>query len=318
MPLLDRQQAGVTLGSIRLGIKVIGSNGKERPEKLDTFRLTSPVRERIEAAADLYGGKAEPWQPREGVSGQWQVVTERDVLPVTVPPGDAVEQDYMLFAGRPVVRQRLCDGFREKLRGTACLCPADLMERKRQAQGGGACKPTTRVSLILADLPGMGVWLITSRGDSAADELGRTALLLQEAGARDVYLPAALRLEQRRSVGSGEVHTYPVPVLDVGVSMAQLQAGDYRSGFALDGPTQRALPAPAAPPPEGPAWRDAQQMYEAAMQCTDPLEVWQMGKDADQRGWLGEMVWNEHVGDELGSVLRERVALLTEEAKAEP
>jgi hypothetical protein len=314
MALLDRQKAGVTLGSIRLGQKVV-VNGKERPERLSTFRLTAPVRERIEAAANLFGGEVREWRPRDGAGVQWEVVTERDVLPVTVPPGDAVEQWYMLFGGRPVVRQRLCDGFAERLRGVPCLCPSDLLDRKRAASDGNACWPTTQVRLILADLPGLGVWQLTSRGDSAADELGRTAMMLQEQAANDIYLPAALRLELRRSVGAGEVHQYPVPVLDVGVSLAELAAGTFRSGLALDaGSGQRALPAaPAAPgaPPEGPAWASAQQLWDAARHSTDAREVWRMGKDADARGWLGETVWDEHVGEELGEALRARIEILT-------
>ena len=93
-PLLDRQRQGVRLGSIRIGTKVVTANGKTRPEKLDTFRLTSPDKVKVEAAAGLYGGQVKPWKPNDGAAQQWEVVTTVDRLPVRVPPGNPVEQWY--------------------------------------------------------------------------------------------------------------------------------------------------------------------------------------------------------------------------------
>lgn len=304
MPLLDRQRQGVRLGTIRLGVRVVGSDGKARPKKLTTFRLTSPSRDKIEAAAALYGGTCETWQPERGAA-QWQVVTERDVIPVRVPPGSPVEQNYELWAA---TRKRLCDGVRERMRDQPCQCPADLLQRKFFAAKGEACKPVTRLSLILADLPGLGIWSLSSTGDSAADELAATAELLIRMELQNVYLPAALRLEQRTSGGSGELHHYAVPVLDVGASLADLEAG--RLPAIEGGPARPALPT-AAPAPEGPAWPDAQALYTAAMTETDPHAVWQMGRYADQHGWLDQTVWHENVGEQLGEALRFRVECLT-------
>lgn len=301
-PLLDRQRRGVVLGQIRIGIKVTATNraGKtyERPEKLSTFRLTAPERGRIDAAAELYGGTVTAWED------QWQVVTETSVLPVRVPPGSPVEQNYELWAGRPVVRQRLCDGFTERMRGGTCKCPADLLERKRLAAEGGACKPITKLTLVLADLPGLGVWTLASGGDSAADELAATAELLRNSAAAGIMLPAALRLEQRESRGSGELHKYAVPVLDVATSLIQLENGELPAAIAA--PTRRALTSgPANDTPdvvdaevveESPGPRTPQDIADAAQRVHTPDEVKHLGGIAKERGWL-----NEHVRDTDGS-----------------
>jgi hypothetical protein len=258
MTLLDRQRQGVRLGAIRIGIKVV-KDGKTRPQKLNTFRLTSPDRVKVEAAAQVYGGEVQAWKPNDNAGQQWEVVTTVDRMDVRIPPGDPVAQDYELWT---TTRQRLCDGVTERMKGRACQCPRDLMERKEAAKSGDACKPITRLNLILADLPGLGVWQLSSTGDAAADELASTAEFLQRAGAGGVMLPAVLRLEQRESRGSGELRRFAVPVLDVAASMLQLETGQFTpAGLIGNGgpnPGQRALPAGSAPDPTVPKQIDAQ------------------------------------------------------------
>lgn len=304
MPLLDRQQRGVQIGAIRIGTKIVDDKGRERPAKLDTFRLTSPDGNKIEAAAAAFGGQAQPWRPRDGAGQQWEVITTVDRLPVRVPPGSPVVQDYQLFAsprsGRGVVRERLCDGRTERMQNRPCVCPADLMERGRLAADGGACKPTTRLSVILADLPGLGVWVLTSRGDSAADELAATARFLQDAETTGRMVPAVLRLEQRRSVGSGEVHSFAVPVLDVQASLQQLEAGTWQQAAlgqgGAQGPPRAALEAPrvvqvppALPAPQGRPG-DAAGLCVLAGLATDPEAVRELRRIGVAHGWLEDDV----------------------------
>lgn len=270
-PLLDRQREGVRLGSIRIGVKVV-KNGKTRPEKLSTFRLTSPDRVKVEAAAALYGGEVKPWKPNEGAGQQWEVVTTVDRLDVRIPPGDPVRQDYELWTS---TRQRLCDGVTERMKGRPCQCPADLMERKNAAKDGNACKPITRLNLILADLPGLGVWQLSSTGDAAADELAATAEFLERAGARGVMLSAVLRLEQRESRGAGELRRFAVPMLDVAASMLQLETGQFTpAGLLGNGQPvagQRALPGPAQPP--APPVQQSRQIETPQPAATAPVAV---------------------------------------------
>lgn len=291
-PLLDRQRQGVRLGSIRIGTKIV-SNGKSRPAKLDTFRLTSPDRVKIDAAAALYGGEVRPWKPNDGAGQQWEVVTTVDRLPVRVPPGNPVQQDYELWTA---TRQRLCDGVTERMKGQPCQCPADLMARKQAAASGGACKPITRLSLILADLPGLGVWTLSSTGDSAADELAATAELLQAAELKGVMLPATLRLEQRESRGSGELHKYPVPVLDVAASMIALESGTFTPARALPATgepspaPQLAAPAAEAPPVPLPPDLSPQKVADLARTATHLDQIRALKIHARQVAWLDEYV----------------------------
>lgn len=320
-PLLDRQREGVRLGAIRIGIKVV-KNGKTRPEKLSTFRLTSADRVKIEAAAALYGGEVKPWKPNDNAGQQWEVVTTVDRIDVRVPPGQPVQQDYELWTS---TRQRLCDGITERMKGLACQCPADLMERKEAAKSGDACKPITRLNLILADLPGLGVWQLSSTGDAAADELASTADFLQRAGASGVMLAAVLRLEQRESRGSGELRRFAVPVLDVAASMLQLETGDFTpAGLLGNGQPQQgqrtiegAAPAAAVPrqitqPPaeEGvaplplPDDLNSQKLADIARTATHKDQVRALKIHARNVGWLDEFVVDaEGISEPLDNAL---------------
>jgi hypothetical protein len=333
-PLLDRQRRGVVLGSIRIGTTV-KSEGKVRPVKLDTFRLTSPDRAKVDAASALYGGEVKPWQPQERRGGQqYEVVTTVDRLPVRVPPGEPVEQSYELWNGRPVVRQRLCDGFLDRMSGGPCRCPSDLMERRDSATFGNACKPVTRLSLILADLPGLGIWTLTSTGDYAADELASVAEMLRQSAAAGIMLPATLRLEQRESRGSGKVHHFAVPVLDVGASLAALESGDFTPAGVLTAHAEqrRAIesgagaPASSTPPSSGPGhdqaaapaplpgWpTDPQGVARSAVETADAQRVRELGGYARDRGWLTDDTWvdpGDGILEPLESVLRHRLDAL--------
>lgn len=329
-PLLDRQRRGVILGSIRIGTTVL-SKGRMRPARLDTFRLTSPDQEKVNAAATLYGGEVKPWRPQERGAQQWEVVTTVDRLPVRVPPGEPVVQHYEQWSGTPVVRQRLCDGFLDRMSGTTCLCPPNLMERRRLAADGHACKPVTRLSLILADLPGLGVWQLTSTGDYAADELATVAEMLRRSEAVGVMLPATLRLEQRESRGSGEVHKFAVPVLDVAASLAALESGDFTPAGALTArgeprreleggteqpaPTPPVAPTPPSEPPVAETYPETGQgVADEALKSTDVDRVRRLGGWARDHKWIGpdapEEVWvadSNGILEPLESLLRHRL-----------
>lgn len=195
MPILDIQQRLRELGRIRLGEK--GEGGY--PTKLDRFRLTSPARELVDAAAGAYGGEVSAWDD------QWQVIVTTDALPVKLPPIDPAQvcdQWYELWSGGGC--QRRCDGQTEVLSMKPCPCDPDDRE----------CKPTTRLRVILPDLPGVGVWRLESHGFYAAGEIAGVAqFLIQAAGGRAV--PAVLRIERReRRVPGQQTKRFIVPVLD--------------------------------------------------------------------------------------------------------
>lgn len=235
-PIIDRQRRLAEIGRIRMGEKKLSQRGKQYPAALQAWRLTSRVRDRLDAAARIYGGTVRPWQEEPG---QFELYTESDALDVMLAPGEPVTQWFEHWdkpAGVQKARVtclRRCDGVTETLSDQPCLC-AGLDER--------VCKTTTRLSVLLYRVPGLGVWRLDSRGEYAATELAGTAEFLAGLGDR---LPVILRLDPRESVdGQGETHKFVVPVLDVAIAVPELVAG-YAPPLA----------PPAAPALEQPGYR---------------------------------------------------------------
>lgn len=234
--IIDLQRRLAEAGRIRIGQQIASGNGRKRPEKLTTFRLTSGDRTRIEQAAHLYGGTAQEWEAPAGP--QWEVVTAADSLNVIVPPADmSFSQHYELWSGGGC--QRRCDGRSESISDGPCICDPDKRE----------CNIHTRLSVMLRDLPGLGVWRIDTSGYYAAVELQGAVEVVQLAAGRGQMLPARLRLEQRmvKRVGQG-VRRFAVPVLDVEVSPGQLMSGAQPAPVMVEQGTGRVLEFPTERP----------------------------------------------------------------------
>jgi hypothetical protein len=236
--IIDLQRRLAEIGRIRIGQQVTSANGKTRPTKLETFRLTSPDRNRINQAAQLYGGTVNKWTAPAGP--QWEVITTTDTLPVIVPPSDmAFTQHYELWAAGGC--QRRCDGITETITDADCLCDPQRRE----------CDIHTRLSVMLRDLPGLGVWRIDTQGYYAAVELQGAVEIVQLAAGRGHMLPATLRLEQRMTKRPNQgTRRFAVPVLDIEVSPGQLLSGtttiEPASELTEDPPPAALTPVPAA------------------------------------------------------------------------
>jgi hypothetical protein len=249
-PILDLQKRLVELGRLRQGTTTPGtsSTGRtfNRPVKLDTWRLTSRDESLVLAAAELYGGNPQPW--RDGA--EWEVITETDQLDILVIPGQTLSQYWELW-GQPngkgaVSCLRRCDGY-EQTDGSPCACPGDYDERREQAAEGKACKPITRLSVVLPRLPGIGQWRLEARGFYAAVELSAATGLIERASQAGALLPARLRLEQRSKAQDGQTITYRVPVIALDVAPTQLAAI-----AAGEAPEALALPASTLTRPDVP------------------------------------------------------------------
>jgi hypothetical protein len=212
--------------------------GKTRPEKLSVFRFTSRDEVALAEVARLYGGVPRRWEGAP-VDDQWEVITEAKEIGVIVPPGpQSVSQWMELWSGGGC--QRRCDGEVEQLRNVPCLC--------KDAPDADICKATTRVSLVLPDVPGLGVWRLESHGWNAAHELGGTAELLATVRTAGDYVPALLRLEQREKVVNGKTHRFAVPVLTWQTTVRAMLEGPRTGGLVLPPPPPRAVAAIAAAP----------------------------------------------------------------------
>lgn len=257
MAVVDIQRRMRSLGKIRMGDR--GTKGQ--PQRLTEFRLTSPSRQLIEAAAAAYGGDVRQWEGAPD-GEQWEVYTETAQLPIAIPPADEpYSQHYELWSGAGC--QRRCDGRtamvatdKQGMRERACVCDPDERE----------CKLTTRASVMLPDIPGIGVWTIESHGYNAAVELTGTLAFLGRAASQGVYVEAVLRLEQRSKRVPGQpVSRFVVPVIDTPeLGVGQIMAG----GGAQALPTGEPPPAPRGRPaiPAG----DATPTLPARAQMDDP------------------------------------------------
>ena len=215
MTLIDLQRRLKEIGRIRIGQQAVNQQGKSHPVKLETFRLTSPDERRIQQAAGMFGGRPELWADAPPPMRQWQVVTETDQLDVVVPPGDmAFSQNYETWSRGGCSKR--CDGRWDVVNDLACSCDPQARE----------CDIHTRLSVMLRDLPGLGVWRLDTQGYYAAVELGGAVDVCTAAVARGQMLPARLRLEQRQVKRPGQgARKFAVPVLDVDVTIGALLAG---------------------------------------------------------------------------------------------
>lgn len=242
MSIVHLQRRIQEVGRLRIGQLVQSGNGT-RPAKLDTIRATSPDHQRVQQVANLYGGTVTEWRAPSG--RQWEVVTEVDSLDVIVPPSEmAFSQHFELWSAGGA--QRRCDGVTESLTQQGCLCDPDARE----------CSIHTRLSVMLQDVPGIGVWRLDTQGWYAALELNGAVELLQAAASRGALLPARLRLEQRsvkrQRDGKSETRRFAVPMLDVDITPAQLLGGQAPTANLDTGPPERAAgdtPASFTPVP---------------------------------------------------------------------
>lgn len=209
------------LGRIRMGEK--GQRGE--PTQRTTWRLTSASQRLLEQVAEVYGGTVRPWTgaPDEGY---FELATTAHEVDILIPPTLASYSQAMeLWSGGGCVRR--CDGTTEKISGRPCMCDPDKRE----------CQITTRVSVMLPKVPGLGVWRLDTKGWNAAATLPATLETLG-AIAPGQWIPAVLRIQKQSSKkivnGRSQTRRFVVPVIDI-------VAGTI--GEALDGALS-AVPAP--------------------------------------------------------------------------
>lgn len=235
VPIIERQRALTIIGEIRTGDEMRENPRTGKPlvgKKLETFRLTSQHRELIQAAAEKWGGEVKPWESPRGPA--WQVVTQKSSIPCAILLGYSLDLIYEKWEGATKCVHR-CDGVRDEVTGLACPC---------NASGVDECDIITRLTVIL---PGLGTtlgWRLRSGGENAARELGGAMELAEGIAAGRSFVPAILRLSQRRSVSDGEVYRYVVPTLDLRLRSAldALEAAPEQPALEAgqpNGPTDR-------------------------------------------------------------------------------
>lgn len=291
MPILNLQRRMRQLGEIRIGHVVdTGKTNKEgkpikRPSKLNKFRFTSPSRPILDEVATLYGGTVQPWTPANDGPTEWEVYSTFDRLPILIPPRNAVSQWYELYAGSRCIRR--CDGEVEQKSDQVCMCNPD----KRQ------CAITTRINVMLRDVPALGQWLLVSKGYYAATTLPDAAELLALVGG---YVPGWLGMEEKVvHKDDGPPNRFMVPTIDVDITPSELMAGQISAvgKAAIEAPDRPAIEAAPAAAPVNYA--------SLASRARDPETVRKLYRQANAAG---------HMTKELEATLGARVAALTPKA----
>jgi hypothetical protein len=247
VPLLDIQRRMAEIGRVRIGMK----NERGLPTKLDRFRVTSQSKDVVDAVAALYGGEVKEWRPGKGPA-QWEVVTTTNALDVVVAPGQVLSQWWEKW--RAGACDRRCDGVTEQLSDSPCMCPSDLEDRKKAAaqKVPAACRPVTRFSFLIRDVPVLGLFRLESRGEMVAMEMSGVATFLEAATQMGLFIPARLVLHER---GIGTAHQYVVPVLEIAGSYGQIAEalGTINSLQSGQPPTLSLAPPVAESRPSRPA-----------------------------------------------------------------
>lgn len=271
------QKQARELGRLRTGYSVPNQdpNKRPRPVKSKTWVLSSHSEHYVTAAAEAWGGKVERWQPQGNGAPQFRVITEAEQLEAILPPGDPLSQANEMWNKGGCVRR--CDGETEQISRHPCLCLAEHgpewhLLRQDLYTKDKVCAATSRLNVILPDMPDVGVWRVETHSWYAANELAGTVdMVLSGTGGKGL-VPVTLRIEPRTRVAGGQTKHFPVVVVEIrGVTTRQALTGPLPTAVALDPTGTRAVAAIEAPRPDyladaeaALAVDDVQDVYRAA------------------------------------------------------
>jgi hypothetical protein len=257
-----------------------------RPVRSATFVVTSHSEEHVRKAAELWGGTPEQWTPLNSNITQWRVITTASSIEALITPGDPLNQYNELWTGGGC--QRRCDGETELLTRQPCLCARQFGEDWHQQKKGTVCSATSRLSVMLPDLTGMGMWRAETHSFYAAAEWGGMVDMVLKGTDGKGFVPVTLRIEPRQVVRAGKTTKFPVIVVELrGVTPRQALAGPLTTAVALDPGAQTDRPALEAPRPDYVAearacktvaearqvWHRANRAGHVARDGRDPLSV---------------------------------------------
>lgn len=219
-------------GRIRIGHQVKTRSGKMRPDKLESFRFTSPYRDVIDQLATLYGGEPRPWnEPKATVQHQFEVITPATDIDVYIPPG-GLSQWYELWPGPA----RRCDGVNVEvpqavddddyeLVSQPCICAA-RNERK--------CDVHTRLTVLIPQVAFRGSWRLETKSWNAVAEMPGVFDMIEALGGAGQTVQAVLSVRKRSGLTpTGKKRHYVVPEISIKHTIEQLQSGAAAASAAL-------------------------------------------------------------------------------------
>lgn len=249
--IITLQRQARELGRLRTGWSVPSDkpNGRPRPVKSKTWVVTSHAEHYVTAAAKAWGGSVERWQPQGAGAPQFRVITEAEAIDALLPPGDPLSQHNEMWNKGGCMRR--CDGQTEQLTRQPCLCLAQFGEEWHQQKKGTVCAATTRLNVMLPDMPDLGVWRCETHSFYAANEMAGTVDMVLSGTNGQGLVPVSLRIEPRSRVAGGQTKHFPVVVVEVrGITPRQALTGPLPTALALDPSGSRAVAAIEAPRPD--------------------------------------------------------------------
>lgn len=285
--ILTLQRQVRELGRLRAGFTAENAQGRKFPRASKTWILTSPNRAYIEAAAALWGGQVEQWQPQGKGAQEWRVITERPAIDAILPPGDPINQAYEMWTGGGC--QRRCDGETEGRSGQLCLCRAQfgddfhtvpVLDASKKAQ---RCSMVTRLSVFLPDLPDIGVWRVETHGYWPSVHITGYVETIKGLVGEQVMVPVVLGIEPRTKVRDGQTSQYVeiVVALKERASFGQIISAP--ASLAIGGPSdtrtieageqRAAIGSASQPEPSGPALIDWPSRIRAASTLDELKQV---------------------------------------------
>lgn len=285
--IIETQARLVEVGRIRVGARKPAS-GAGRP--LTMFRLTSRSRSLLEAAAEVFGGEVKPWPERN----EYELLTQKPSIRAYLslrptPDGDyeSLSQNYELWKGNTCVRR--CTGLTcrtWKQTGTdkknnpvhepievPCLC-------EREAEQ--SCKLTSRLSVILPEVPAIGMWRLDTGSktfDGEVNALIDTAKMLGLPPLLGVLL--SIEMREKRTGPDQPTSKFPVVRIEFdpepvspALMVAQIQQRALQSGVSL-GELPAPEPTPMLPAPaEGPKYPGSGEFLKSiGMSAEDMTEM---------------------------------------------
>jgi hypothetical protein len=208
--ILTLQRQVRELGRLRAGLTEtrINKDGKEVtfPTSSKTWILTSANRDYLDAAAQLWGGQVDEWQPQGGGPKAWRVITQAPLIDAILPPGDPLSQYQEMWSRGGC--QRRCDGEQELITSKPCLCRAQFGDDFHEQRQGAVCDIHTRLNVFLPDLPDIGVWRVETKGFWPANHMAGYIDMIKGHVGPQVLVPVRLRIEPRTKVKAGKTSQY--------------------------------------------------------------------------------------------------------------
>lgn len=275
--ILTLQRQVRELGRLRAGLTVATAKGGTRPTSSRNWILTSSNREYLDVAAQLWGGQVEEWQPQGNGPKAWRITTETPVIDAILPPGDPLSQHLEMWSRGGC--QRRCDGEREMLSDSACLCRAQFGEDFHEQEKGTVCDIHTRLNVFLPDLPDIGVWRAESKGFWAANHIAGYVDMIKGTVGPQVLVPVRLRIEPRTKVKDGKTSQFIEVVVELrgAASFGQILAGDMPTVAIASGPDRAAI---GSAPAERRDERSKLDFDVEAQAATDVATVQRLWKEA--------------------------------------